>query len=288
MRIKQTSIALTVAAIAIGLAGCAAPAAAPVELDDLETPPAVATVTAIGALGDSISLGVNACAEPGRCLASSWASGDDPAVASVALRVGQVSGEFPEVVNAAKDGGTVADAVARVDEVIAAQPELVVMLLGGNDACDASLDGMTSVENYRTSYSALLTQLRTGIPDVRILAMSVPDLGRLWEIGHVNSAAVDVWDESPSCGNLLGDAAATDAAAVERRDAVLQRIEEYNAVIQELCTIDAGCISDGGALHEYQFEPEEISSIDYFHPSVAGEAVIAEIAWTALEKANAQ
>ncbi len=64
--------------------------------------------------------------------------------------------------------------------------------------------------------------------------------------------------------------------------------EEYNAVIQELCTIDAGCISDGGALFEYQFEPEEISSIDYFHPSVAGEAVIAEIAWTALEKANAQ
>ena len=72
--------------------------------------------------------------------------------------IGEVAGEFPEVVNAAKDGGTVADALARVDDVVAAQPDLVLLLLGGNDVCGGKLDDMTSAEDYRTSYAAILEQ----------------------------------------------------------------------------------------------------------------------------------
>ncbi|MGC5225258.1 SGNH/GDSL hydrolase family protein [Micromonospora sp. DT81.3] len=290
MKARRSLIGTALAAvISVALSGCAGGATGvPVDLEELETPAAIVEVTSIGALGDSVTLGINACAEPGRCTASSWATGDDPAVASVALRAGKVSGTFPKVVNKAKDGGTVADALARVDEIITEQPGLVLLLLGGNDVCKGSLDEMTTPEDFRTSYSALLSQLHTGIPKVQILAMSIPDLHRIWEIGHDNGRAVRVWDQSPSCRNLLGDAQVTDAAAEERRDAVARRNAELNAVIQELCTSAVGCVGDGGALFGYEFEPDEISTIDYFHPSVAGEAVIADLAWTAVQKAGTQ
>ena len=290
MRRTRTGIgAAALLAVAAILSACAgAPPAEPVNLATIEATPSLADVATVAVLGDSMSLGVNACAEPGRCLSSSWATGDDPAVASVALRVGEVAGEFPEVVNAAKDGGTVADALARVDDVIAAQPDLVLLLLGGNDLCGASVDDMTSAENYRTAYSEILSRLSAEIDGVKIMAMSVPDLHRLWEVGHDNDAAAQLWNQAPNCKNLLSDAQATDAATEARRAAVAERNTEFNAAIAEVCTADVSCTTDGGRLFAYPFTPEQISSIDYFHPSVAGEAVIAEIAWTALEKANAQ
>lgn len=284
---RRSAAATTATALLLAvLTACAAPAPAPVDLDELEASPTLAQVATIGAFGDSMTLGVNACGEPGRCTAASWATGDDPAVGSIAMRIGAATGGVPETVNAAKDGGTVADAVARVDEVIAAQPELVLVLLGGNDVCDADVDGMTSVDDFRASYTALLTALHDGLPDARVLALSIPDLYRLWEVGRDDEGTRQVWDSSPSCSNLLGDAAATDAASTERRDAVAARTEEFNAVIAEVCAADSACTSDGGAVFAYEFSPAEISSIDHFHPSVAGQQVLAEIAWNTLVEAS--
>ena len=281
--------AATTAAIALLLAvltACAgAPAPAPVDLDELESSPTLSQVSTIGALGDSMTLGVNACAEPGRCTAASWATGDEPAVGSVAMRIGAANGSVPDTVNAAKDGGTVADAVARVDEVIVAGPELVLVLLGGNDVCAADVDGMTSVDDFRASYTELLAALSEGLPDARVLALSIPDLHRLWEVGRDDEGTRQIWDSSPSCSNLLGDAAATDAAATERHDAVAARTDELNGVIAEVCAADSACVSDGGAVFAYEFSPAEISAIDHFHPSVAGQQVIAQIAWDTLVEA---
>ncbi|WP_342001743.1 GDSL-type esterase/lipase family protein [Microbacterium sp. LWH7-1.2] len=283
---RRTATIVTIGLLLGVLTACAAaPLPEPVDLAELETSPGIGDVTTIGALGDSMTLGVNACAEPGRCMAASWATGDDPAVGSIAMRVGAASGAVPETVNSAKDGGTVADAVARVDEVIAARPQLVVVLLGGNDVCDADVDGMTSVDDFRASYTALLAALSEGLPDARVLALSIPDLYHLWEVGRDDEGTRQIWDSSPSCSNLLGDAAATDAAATERRDAVAARTVELNAVIAEVCAADSACTSDGGAVFDYEFSPAEISAIDHFHPSVAGQQVIAEIAWNALVEA---
>ncbi|QKJ20286.1 SGNH/GDSL hydrolase family protein [Microbacterium hominis] len=285
---RRALTALTAFAVSAALLiGCAAaaPEPGPVDLSEIPAAPGLSDVTVVGALGDSISLGVNACAEPGHCSAASWATGDDPAVGSVAMRIGEVAGAFPEVVNKAKDGGTVADALARVDEVIAADPGLVLILLGGNDVCDADVSGMTTVDNFRIAYGNLLAKIHEALPDTQILAMSIPDLYRLWEIGHVDATAVGRWDQSPSCRNLLGDAQAIDEESVARRDAVALRTQELNAVIAEVCTAEVSCVSDGGAVYAYEFAPDQISSIDYFHPSVAGEQAIAELAWNALQEA---
>lgn len=281
-RTGAAAIAITLLALSAGCAAGPAPAQ-PVELDEVVVPESLADVGTLGVLGDSVSLGVNSCGEPGQCAAASWASGDDPAVASVAMRIATSDrGVFPEIINSAKDGGTLADALELSGEVIAAQPDLVLLLLGGNDVCKRDVDSMTSVEDFRTDYTQLLQRISTGAPDARILALSIPDLYQLWEIGHDQIAATSVWNESPSCANLLGDAQATDAASVQRRETVAQHNADLNTVIAEVCTADVACTHDGGAVFAYQFSPQEISSIDFFHPSVTGESVIAEIAWNAL------
>ena len=77
---RRTGIGVATAAlIAVILSGCAgAPAAAPVDLSTQESTPSLADIAKVAVLGDSMSLGVNACADPGRCPASSWATGRRP------------------------------------------------------------------------------------------------------------------------------------------------------------------------------------------------------------------
>lgn len=264
-------------------AGCAAGEPVP-ELDELNLPSAAPSVTTLGILGDSVSLGVNACGGQGQCAAASWSGGTDPAVGSVAERLTAASGVEPNVVNAAKDGGDVGDALVLVDEVLQAGPQLVTVLLGGNDACAPSLDEMTSAADYEAQFTQLFGRLNAEAPDATILALSVPDIHRLWEIGHADARAVQAWNSSPSCKNLLGSADDASAEATARREAVAVRVDEYNAAILRVCAAAERCIDDDGAVFAYEFTPEEISAIDYFHPSIAGQRAIAEIAWDTLER----
>ena len=227
--------ATTLAILAVGvLAGCASSAASEPDLEELEPPAAAAEVTTLGILGDSMSLGVNACQEPGQCAQVSWSGGSDPAV-------------------------------------------------GGNDACKPTLEEMTPVGDYEAQLTELFGRLNAEAPDATILALSIPDLYRLWNIGRADPRAVQTWNSSPSCSNLLGDADDDSAEATARRDAVAARIDEFNAAIARVCAAAERCIDDGGAVFGYDFSAEEISSIDFFHPSVAGQRVIAQIAWEALE-----
>ena len=258
-------------------------AASEPDLTELEPPAAAAEVAALGILGDSMSLGVNACGEQGQCAEVSWSGGSDPAVGSIAMRLAAASGVEPEVVNAAKDGGDVEDALSLVDEVIQAQPQLVTVLLGGNDACAPTLEEMTPAADYEAGLTALFGRLNAEAPDATILVLSIPDLHHLWEIGRANAQAVQAWNSSPSCSNLLGAADDDSAEADARRDAVAARVDEFNAAIVRACAAAQQCIDDGGAVFAYDFSGEEISGIDFFHPSIAGQRAIAAIAWNALE-----
>ena len=281
----RTRIGPTVlAAIAVALlASCASAAPAAPNLEELDPPSAVPEVATLGILGDSMSLGVNACSEQGQCTAASWSGGTDAEVGSVAARLAAASGVEPSVANAAKDGGDVEDALGLVGEVLDADPQLVTVLLGGNDACAPTLDEMTSAADYEARLTELFARLNAEAPDATILAMSIPNLMHLWEIGHGNAQAVQLWNSSPSCKNLLGGAGDGSAEATARREAVAARIDEYNAAIVRVCAATEQCIHDGGALFAYDFTAEQISTIDFFHPSIAGQRVIAEIAWESLE-----
>jgi hypothetical protein len=60
---------------------------------------------------------------------------------------------------------------------------------------------------------------------------------------------------------------------------VQKRVEDYNKVLREVCAEDKRCRHDGGAVYDYRFGTAQLSRWDYFHPSVNGQARLAEIAY---------
>jgi lysophospholipase L1-like esterase len=286
MRVSRRWPVLCFAAslLAAGLGGCAGPEPASPPDEGGPTPSVIDDVDHVVALGDSISAAVNACeGRLGRCDAASWATGSGPSVDSIVMRIGQATGSTPVAENLAVGGAQIADLVESVPDVVAAAPDLITVLIGANDACATSLTAMTTVDAFGSSAEQLLVPLGRQLPESTILVLSVPDLHRLWEVGHNSELARTLWDEALFCQSLLADPLSTEAADEERRLAVAHRVDEYNATLAELCASLQNCIHDGGAVNEYEFAAEELSAIDYFHPSASGQAKIAGLAWATLE-----
>ncbi|WP_157981725.1 GDSL-type esterase/lipase family protein [Protaetiibacter intestinalis] len=243
-------------------------------------PAIIDEVEQILVLGDSVTLGVNACTREERiCGAASWATGgsdvDSLAVRATAQNPGAVVSAL------ARDGARVSTALGNLDTILAEHAQLVVVFLGANDACAPSLDEMTDIATFRDQYGRLLNALHAD-SDPAILAVLVPDLENVWEQGHGTPQALRAWGSTPACRSLLGDADDTGATASGRRAAVSTRVDEYNAAIAELCGLLPKCRTDGGVVHDHPFDSGELSTVDYFHPSEAGQRVIASLVWSAL------
>jgi hypothetical protein len=105
---------------------------------------------------------------------------------------------------------------------------------------------------------------------------SIPNIYRLWKIFHRNPIAQLVWGAAQICQSMLS----TSNTEADRQT-VLQREEAFNAVLSEVCAKYANCLYDGGAVYAYQFSTKAVSKLDYFHPSVSGQANLARISWAA-------
>jgi lysophospholipase L1-like esterase len=283
-------LALGAAAVAaaLALAGCTAEdATEPVIVPTPSSVPIAADVHSLVVLGDSISVGVNACDTEGACPDVAWGTGTAADVQSLASRIGAASGSAPEVANLAQPGGRLSDAVARLDAVTAEKPDLVAVLVGSNDACAPSLDEVTSADDFAAEMTELVDGIASASPSTHILLLSVPDVEQIWNLGHDNPAAVRLWDRSPSCRSLLWGADSDAPEDVERRAGIGELVDQYNAAIADACAAQPMCVYDGGALHDIEFGRDDISSIDYFHPTARAQATIAAVAWNALAGADA-
>jgi hypothetical protein len=72
---------------------------------------------------------------------------------------------------------------------------------------------------------------------------------------------------------------ATRTAA--ERQLVVSREEAFNQILAEVCASHARCRWDGGAVFNYQFSASQVSTLDFFHPSLSGQASLARVTWTA-------
>jgi hypothetical protein len=52
-------------------------------------------------------------------------------------------------------------------------------------------------------------------------------------------------------------------------------------VLAQECAAYPTCRFDGNAVFSHQFSKSEVSRLDYFHPSLAGQAALASITWSA-------
>ncbi|RKS84306.1 lysophospholipase L1-like esterase [Motilibacter peucedani] len=232
----------------------------------------------MAALGDSITQGFDACAPLSDCPEVSWATGSSADVRSLATRIGEarpVSGAYDD----ARSGALVADLPRQAQLAVSQRADAVTVLVGANDACRSSVGAMTPVSQFASAYGAALATISEGRPQARVFVASIPDLERLWRVGSTVPAAVQVWSGFPICPTMLADPTSVTAADQARRAAVRARVVAYNAVLRAGCAKTPHCRYDGGAVFAQPITAADLSSVDYFHPSVLGQARLAEVTW---------
>lgn len=239
--------------------------------------PRAGTPSSMAALGDSITAGFGSCATLVACRRNSWASGSSSAVDSHYLRIRAENAEMRGNADNFAVPGVRAEALPRqADRAVRAKAQYVTILIGGNDVCRAGVGDMTSVSTFREHVDETLRRLKNGLPETRILVASIPDVYRLWELGHSDPRAVRAWGRGV-CPSLLANPTSTAEVDEERRRLVRDRIEAYNDELSQACREHGEhCRYDGGRVHRVRFTLDMVNRIDYFHPTVKGQAALAD------------
>ena len=237
----------------------------------------------MASLGDSITQAVN----PGLSLLGaqpqySWSTGEEPTVQSHYYRILQqnslISGNNH---NDAVSGARMTHLNSQAQTTVSQGVEYVTILMGANDVCTSSEATMTPVQTFRSQFQQAMDALTSGLPDARIFVASIPDIYRLWFILNDNPSAVFIWSTFSICQSMLANPESTAPADVERRDRVRQRNIDFNTELADACALYANCLFDNDAGFNAQFEPIHVSTLDYFHPSIAGQTLAASVSWDA-------
>jgi lysophospholipase L1-like esterase len=157
----------------------------------------------------------------------------------------------------------------------------VTILMGANDVCTSSVSTMTPTATLGTQLETALSTLASGDPNAQVYVASIPNVYHLWELFHNNFTANLVWSLAGICQSLLANPRSTATADVLRRQQVANQVIADNATIRTVCARFAQCHYDGGAAYNVQFTTSDVTTRDYFHPSVAGQAKAAAAIWAA-------
>lgn len=233
--------------------------------------------------GDSITRGFNACGWYVDCTNESWSTGGDSAINSHYLRIlaknSLINGKN---YNDAKSGARMIDLNGQITTVVGQKVDYVTILMGANDACTSSESTMTSVTTYRSQVDQALNSLKAGLPNASVFVGSVPDIYRLWYIGHTNGYALSAWGTYKICQSMLANPTSTSQSDVDRRQRVRQRVIDFNTQLAQACAnYGANCKFDSNAIFNYQFVLSQVSGWDYFHPNKNGQNALASASYAA-------
>jgi lysophospholipase L1-like esterase len=216
----------------------------------------------VASLGDSIPAGY--ATEPGPELANSWATGTNPNVNSIHLRLRQKNGSGEREFNGAQPG----TAMALLQYAAASIPkgvDLVLVEMGANNVCDPP---RTSADVFGDQLEAALRAIAVRAPAARVVLVSILDLSAMWDAVKTAPGA--------RAGRDSACAAATSASG----SPVLRKaIRVLNHELATVCARYAKCRYDGGAAFRIRWSRADVSTLDYLHPSIAGQRKIADAVW---------
>jgi lysophospholipase L1-like esterase len=213
---------------------------------------------------------------------ASWSTGTNSTVRSHYTRLlalqPQISGH---AYNDAKSGAKMVDLAGQLTTAANQHVQYVTVLMGGNDICTSSESTMTSVATFRSQFTTAMNTISSGSPSTRIYVVSIPNVYNLWNVLKDSFTARTVWALFGVCQSMLSNAQSTAQADVDRRARVLQRDIDFNATLQSVCALYVQCRFDGKAVFNTTFSASDITSRDYFHPSISGQAKLAAVSWAA-------
>src|SRR5215213_610571 len=235
-------------------------------------PPLPASMAAIG---DSITRAYDVCCSYGDHPGQSWSTGSTSydGIASHYERIRQLNSAIAaHGYNDAVTGAKMAQAPTQAGQAVSQGARYVTILLGANDLCTSSPSTMSFGDSFSQAMTALLGQNQ----DRYVFVSSIPNIYQLWQVLHTNSTARWVWANLHICQSMLG-ATRTEAD----RQLVVAREQAFNQILAEECAKYSRCRWDNWAVYNYQFSASQVSTLDFFHPSLSGQAALARITWNA-------
>jgi hypothetical protein len=239
-------------------------------------PPLPASMAAIG---DSITRAYDVCCSYGDHPGQSWSTGytSYDGIASHYERIRQLNSAITgRGYNDAVTGAKMSAAPGQATQAVGQSARYVTILLGANDLCTSSPSTMTSPEDFGAYFSQAMATLLAPGQNRYVFVSSIPNIYQLWQVLHGNSLARWAWANFHICQSMLG-ATRTEA----ERQLVVDRERAFNRILADVCAQYPRCRWDGGAVYNYQFSASQVSSLDFFHPSLSGQAALARVTWGA-------
>lgn len=177
--------------------------------------------------------------------------------------------------NDAVSGAEMSDIAAQADRAIAQGAQYVMIEIGGNDICAGDLAGVTPVETFRAQFRAAADKLKAGLPNAKVYVMSVPDVYLLWKLYDGQWQAEWTWDAFDICQAMLSNS---------RTETERQSLRGINIQYNEVLAQESAAYGfhwDDNAVFNTPFLREDISQVDFFHPSMKGQAKLASVSWAA-------
>jgi lysophospholipase L1-like esterase len=214
--------------------------------------------------------------------AASWSTGTNTTVASHYTRLLALNPAIRgKNYNDAKSGARMTDLNGQMAVVALQHVDYMTVLMGGNDVCTSSAATMTSVASFTSQFTVAMDTITDRSPSTRVYIVSIPSVLHLWSTLKDNGTARFVWSLFGVCQSMLANPLSTSQADVDRRAAVDQRERAFNNALEAVCATHVKCRFDGNAVFDYAFTAADISTRDYFHPSLTGQKDIAAGTWAA-------
>jgi len=209
--------------------------------------------------------------------ADSWSTGTNNSVNSEYHRIlaanSAISGHEH---NDAVPGDRMADLNGQVAQAASQGVQYLTVEMGANDLCTSSVGAMTPTATFHSEFQTALSNFTAADPSAHIFVASIPNIYRLWQDEHNNFTAELEWNVFGICHDMLS----ITATSAQRQQIVAQE-QADNQVLGNVCAEFSQCRFDNGAIYNVSFSSADISNVDYFHPSVAGQAELAAVAWSA-------
>jgi lysophospholipase L1-like esterase len=260
---------IVVLALVVVLAGLVAPPA-------WAAPPLPSSMAAIG---DSITRAYDVCCTYGDHPGQSWSTGST-SYDGIASHYERIRQRNPAITgrgyNDAVSGAKMAAAPTQAAQAVSQGARYVTILLGANDLCTSSPATMTSTTTFRSQFQQAMATLMAQDRDPYVFVSSIPNIYQLWQVLHTNSLARWAWANFHICQSML---AATNTDT--QRQQVAAREQAFNQILAEVCAQYSRCRWDNKAVYNYQFSASQVSTLDFFHPSLSGQAALARVTWAA-------
>jgi hypothetical protein len=249
-----------------------------------ETPVATPELDSIAVIGHSGATGTmsNPDDPVNNAYENSWATGDNPRVRSIYLRLLATHPALEgHSYNEAVNGTGVTELADQVDELAATAevvPDLVLVQSIDNDMrCDG-----TDEQNYRPygrTLEQVMQRIEQELPGARTFFVSQWADVTAWAewAQHVQAHVAN--DPSGGPCDIFDDHGRPRPAGIASMQEITER---YWAEIERVCRRHEGCHTDGLAENREFVPVDEDLSVDMNHLSVAGHAKFAAIAWKAL------